>query len=218
MAAALATTAPWRERILAWLWLALYGYLIFKRPHNTSIASAMLGALFLIGYFVGRMRSLAPMVATTGIIATMVIPQVPTWLNRNAEPVPLDIAAVRGDILYIPSNDWNPATPLWAFAYSGSLGRGPVTIDSSGRLTSDVPALRALFGEAVMLGALKPELQLMARGLARGMSVAWFRPLERDRHDDELMPVLKQAGATVEERTVIIRGRPWVLGRARVLP
>jgi hypothetical protein len=141
-------------------------------------------------------------------------PQMPTWLNRQAAPLSPDVAAVRGDILYIPNNDWNPATALWAFAYNGSLGLRHASIGPAGRPVSDAPALNALFGPTLLLGSSDDELTMMAAGLKSGMSVACFRPVPSDALHTRLLTALARAGAKIEERPVHIRDRDWMLGTA----
>lgn len=197
----------------ALLWIALLIYLVAKRPHGTSVASASLSGLFLVAYLAGQLRSLMAPVATAVALALtpafMFLPQTRLWEKQP----PLDAALLyQSDILFMPDNYWNAATPLQALAFNGALALHPVYLAADGRPTVSASAFHALFPGKVLIGASERELGMLRSGLQRGMKVSWTRPPERD--NASLRKVLAVAGATVREVPAERAGRKWMVGTA----
>jgi hypothetical protein len=205
----------------ALLWAGLLFYLIYKRPHLTSMASATLAGLFLIALFGSRLsRYSSPLAAAIPIVAAAILCVTPAFkfypqMQWTGSPSTLDLTTLdSGDILFMPSNWWNASVPLQAFAYNGQMAIRPARIGSDGRPTADAPAFRAVFGEKLLLGNSIYELSLLQTGLRRRMSVVWTRPPDHD--DVAFREALASVGASVNEQQVSHRGSTWFVGRAVV--
>lgn len=198
------------------VWLAVYIYLIAMRPHDTSLASAMLSSLF-VGCL--HLQRYGPSVSTSAIAGAIGIGLggLPFWELRGvSRSESSEAAQFRAEILYLPDNYWNAATPLQAFAYNGGLLLRPQRIEN-GRPVSDSPTFRALFGPTVMLGASDFEIEAMVAGLRDGMSVSWTRKRGRPRTpaDEALERALNAVGATTTEREMFYHGAWWTFATAR---
>lgn len=204
------------ESVAALVWVALLAYLVLKRPHFTSVASASLGGLFLIAYVAGRMRSVTVSGATSLVLmltpAFVLLPQ-RQW--AHAPPMAQEAMLRASDILFIPDNYWNAATPIQAFAFNGGLALRPVHPDAEGNPSMTAPTFQTLFGPKVILGASERELALLEHGLANGRSVAWTRPATaQGTEPGKLFHILRRLHATIAECEVAYRGGRWLVGRA----
>jgi hypothetical protein len=141
----------------------------------------------------------------------------PDWLAREPIVTPPEAREISGDILFMPGNDWNAATPLQALAFNGGLALRPALMGPDGKPTSNAPAFQAVFGKSVLLGDSPWELILMAAGLNKGLTVTWTRRADSSTSPSfaKLQDVLRSNGAAQQERTMVYHGAPWLTGRAR---
>ncbi|RTL65252.1 MAG: hypothetical protein EKK41_20390 [Hyphomicrobiales bacterium] len=198
-------------------WLLVYVYLVYRRPHYTSVGSTLLSSLFIVCLHLQRLRA----ELAVGVVAVSIglcVFNLSSWsLVSLSEPPPPEAANFRAELLYLPDNYWNAATPFQAFAYNGGLALRPPRLDN-GRPISDAHTFRKLFGPSVLLGESPYEVDLMVAGLRNGMTLAWTRRVARERTsaDDALETALQRSGATTTTRTVHYHGDVWIFGSARV--
>lgn len=218
-AAGLSLSLPRGRRLAALAWLALYGYLIIKRPHSTSMASAEIGTLFVIGLALQRL-SVWPGAVAAAAVGSFATVHAPYWLAREPYVMPPQARAFHGDILFMPGNNWNAATPIQALAYNGGLALRPPALDRDGKPTAPAPAFRAVFGNTVLLGESPTEITMMTDGLKKGMTVVWTRPSDSEQSASykALQGVIRDAATSVSEAPVDYHGSTWLFGRASTRP
>lgn len=198
-------------------WLLAYVYLVYRRPHYTSVGSALFGSLFIICLYLQRLRVEVAALSVAASVGLCVANPSLWWLERVSEPTPPEAKNFRADLLYLPDNYWNAATPFQAFAYNGGLALRAPRIEN-GRPVSDAPTFQTLFGPSVLVGESPYEVDVMVAGLRNGMTLAWTRRVARERTsaDDALERALRQSGAGKAETTVNYHGALWTFGTARV--
>jgi hypothetical protein len=175
-----------------------------------------MGALFIVGLAVQRLRFAwaATITAAAGLVAAMHMP----FLVELPTPIPPKATAFRGDILFMPSNDWNAATPIQATAYNGGLALREFYFDEHGRPARKTPAFRSLFGSTIAVSDYTPEREYIGLALRQGLTVAWTRPMNSDNTDFNrtLQSAINATGAVAHKEPVEYHGRTWIFGRASI--
>lgn len=198
---ALAIAAGTRRLLIAGvaLWLAPFGYLLARRVHDTSAASLLFVALAVIALLtltLPRWRSLGYAVLAAGLIGVPLLTRPPfapvratAWLNQRAWEAG-DAAVDTADNLsrwevtagrhywYVPNNLWVSAVPAAMMAYNGGLGMFPLTVvkDELTGYSRGGGALRALFGDMVLLGGSEFERFSLLQAFDAGRPILWSDP------------------------------------------
>lgn len=196
-------------------WLAVYLYLVAKRPHDTSMASFAISLGFMAAFLALQFESikrkaliLSALVAVAVVGASMdrfqairvlATSKAPDAENVYAENVALaDKFFPAGAVWYMPSNDWNSTYGPQGFAYNGGL--------AINRPREKQAVFRRLFpGHDVALN-----LEEVPALLNDGAAIYWTRPIDSDHRP--LFAALD--GALIEEQHGLINGNAWIFGRA----
>lgn len=215
------------EAFLSALWILLFAYVLWKRPHDSTLASAGLALVFICSRFLplyGRLIS----VAVASLIAIMSLNYnkflFSQKIQRTYHPSTVPDWFKPTGVLFVPSNYWNAAIPLQTFGYNGLLGLHPI-VEDGGRLRYQQggKALQALFGEILVA----TRIDHAALALEKKISVFWTRPadnsaphyVESARKDySDFRQLLTKDGAEVVETCGPHRGMFWCFGVARPKP
>lgn len=218
-------TSPARpvERILALVWALGFGYLIWRRPHDTSISSAATAFLFMALYFVRRWPALAAvaLLLLAGAVADNFdrLRILRSNLANAGKPIgvlstPFDLTGM----IFLPDNDWNAGLAVQAVGYNGGLGLYPIKVNPSGLLTYEYGgrAFHAIFPTAFIVG---DDANLLAAGLEAGIPLWWTRPEPPDRPEMQrrinlVGNVVERAGLHIQTKTFTVNGNRWLFQRA----
>jgi hypothetical protein len=190
-------------------WVAVYLYLIARRPHDTSMASFAISLGFMAAIVALQFERRALILSALVIVAfvgsmfgpfnelqnTFAKPR-----NKNAENVARADAFFNppGAVWFIPSNDWNSTYSPQGFAVQGGLALRP-------RERREI--FRRLFSGADLALNLG-EASEQFRG---GAAIYWTRPIDSD--PTALFKALE--GARITEQRGELRGVGWIFGKAK---
>lgn len=205
------------------LWVAGLTYLLWRRPHDTSIASAATALTFLTVYFI-RTRSALIVVSgllVAGAAADGFSRERSFYTVITAQYDPSPVPKIYG-MIYQPDNYWNAGFAVQAFGYNGELGfYYPIenAPDGSPRYSAGGKAFQSLFPGVVMIADSPPTLDVAERALKSGVPIWWTRqdPVQANSTPgslDRINAIIKQAGAEVETFPITVDGHPWLLQKA----
>jgi hypothetical protein len=228
-AALLFSTAPQFDRFAAFAWLCGFVYLIWRRPHDTSIASAATAMTFVTVYFVRTWNLTAVTLAVllsgaaaNGFDRTAWIAD----LARNghkSQSITSPIPKISG-MFFQPDNYWNAGLAVQAFGYNGELGfYYPIESTPNGKpkYQTGGKSFQALFPGVVMIADSAATLDVASKGLIAGVPLWWTRkdpvqPNSTAGSLDRLNAIINKAGAKIETFRIIVDGHPWLLQKAQV--
>jgi hypothetical protein len=213
-----------QARLAGAAWLLGSAYVLWRRPHDTSIASASTAMIFLIAYFV-RSR-----VALTGVAALLVSTAAVTgFVNLRAlqsfarNQKATNISYPVGAMIFLPDNYWNAGLAVQAFGYNGQLAYDyPITSADDGhpRYSSGGKAFQALFPDTVMIQDTPYTLNVAETALLAGIPLWWTDrdPMPADEvpgRAERLQDLIKKTGATVETHGIAGPDGQWQIHVAR---
>lgn len=207
----------------ALFWVLVVAYLLWKRPHDTSIASAATVLTFLAVYFVQTRIALAVVIGIFAVGATLDDFSRVKFIRGTitASPSQAAIPKITG-MLFQPDNYWNAGLSVQAFGYNGELGFYYPTEsapDGTPRYSVGGKAFQALFPDVVMIADSTVTLDVAERGLKAGVPIWWtrqdpIRPGATPGSLDRISAVIERAGAKLETFPIVVGGHHWLLQRA----
>lgn len=223
----LLVTSP-EDRIMrsaALLWLVGISYLLWRRPHDTSIASAATVLTFVTTYFIRTKVSLA-------VVTALVFYGAASTSFENIRSIRATIASgsatdygqipnISG-MLFMPDNYWNAGLAVQAFGYNGELGLYyPIHTAANGNAeyVYGGKALRAMFPGVTIITDNGPALDVAERAVMAGEPLWWTQhdpaPGAPATNSDRLNAMIARTGAAVETYDLHVIGHSWLLQKAQ---
>ena len=201
------------------IWTMLYGYLLWKRPHDTSLTSAYISFSFIIAVLcVSKMRAIFVTLGVASLyLCSVAFHSGLTHLNfKGSEPVDIPSGFAQSGMLLMPNNYWNSGIPAQAFLYNGNIGFYPVRVDKNGALyyENGGKAVQALFGDLFLVGDDESSYKTIESGLNGCLPLFWTRPDAKNDISTLLFLRLKASKAHYQEQVVSIHGKRWLFGKA----
>jgi hypothetical protein len=225
--------------LIANFWLLLYLLMLSRRPHDSTLTSISLSALFIITYmiflFPSSCRNAAGITAVTLLAGAAVITHFPaerelsailgTKIDNVEAADSLTEMADRSQcaIWFMPSNYWNAVLIPQLLGYNGGLGLYPVT-DSSGQLSYEkATVFRRLWPNTFIMGASSAQIEKIDLAVTKGATVFYTRPAESidvpvDPSYSLLLHGLRASGYSLVEVPVLYNGRHWLFGHSEITP
>jgi hypothetical protein len=221
-------TSPARviERCWAVVWPFGFVYLIWRRPHDTSLASAATAFLFMALYFVRRWPALiaVAIILLAGATADRFerLSGLRSILQNAGKPISDAEFPDLFGMIFLPDNEWNAGLAVQAIGYNGGLGfYYPLKVNLNGLPTyaSGGRAFQALFPRTVIIAANASSLAAAEAGLKTGIPLWWTRPEqprspEMQRRMKLIGDVVERSGAHVQTQQIKISNEPWLFQRA----
>lgn len=225
--ALLTSPAPILQRMACAAWLCGFTYLVWRRPHDTSIASAATAVTFVTIYLARTWYPLAAVASLLLIGAASDGFERTKWIGdilRNGHALPSEapqIPQITG-MFYQPDNYWNAGLAVQAFGYNGELGyyysvaNNP---DGTPRYIEGGRAFQTLFPGIVMIADSPSWLSVAEVALRAHVPIWWTRqdpvqPNSTPGSLDRLNAMIERTGAKVETFPIITDGHPWLLQKA----
>lgn len=178
----------------------LFGYLLYKRPHDSSLASALIGMLFWNAYFLLRMPEIPQFrfSVTYASVFLLCWPFLNTgvlnewfhkhpiesrqyfhYMRESAKFCNFDDA--EKTMMFMPDNQNNSFCPLHGLAYNGGIGIYPMEMSNKGQLSYKVGgrAINSLFGNVVVVGGTDAEINGLRMELVQKSNIFWAEPIEK---------------------------------------
>jgi hypothetical protein len=217
-------------------WLLLYLRMLAQRPHDTTLTSIGLSALFAVAFsvllFPKGGRILAATLAAALLTVAAAITHFPgknelsaIWNTKYEDIEVADRFADLADkcpyaIWYVPINEWNAAMAPELLGYNGGLGHYAVYY-VSGHLSYNGKgaAFLRLWPNTYLIGADGADIINIKLAVKDGATVFYTKPddsvnswvpIEYTR----LMNCLHEVGCGVVEVPVMLKGQHWVFGHS----
>jgi hypothetical protein len=226
IALAISTERPLTQ-LFAVAWIAGITYLLWRRPHDTSIASAATILTFIVAYFATRRAALISVVMLLlGGAALQNFDRLrweaavllTGWGNTESAGLP----AIQG-MIFLPDNTWNASLAPQAFGYNGELGfYYPIKSGNDGKpaYAEGGKAFQALFPDTVLIAGDANSMTVAEKALKIGVPLWWTRtdPLSKGSSPadfERIEELVAKTGSTVTTYTFVGRtGAKWLLQRA----
>jgi hypothetical protein len=214
------------ERAAALLWGAVLAYLIWKRPHDTSIASAATTLTFLVAFFIRSVPAVA--VALTLVIGGAAAEDFDRLRWERAilqdgwgSGSPVNLPQISG-MLFMPDNYWNAGLSVQALGFNGMLGyyyRIENSADGTAKYQEGGKAFQALSPGVVIIRDTTYALEVAERALISGDVLWWTRrdPIPAQSmvgSFDRIKEIIGRAGASIETFKFSVNGEDWLLQKA----
>lgn len=214
------------ERSAALLWSVVLAYLIWKRPHDTSIASAATVLTFLVAYFIRSAPAIVvALVLLIGGAGAENFDRL-RWergilQNGWSTGAALNLLQISG-MLFMPDNYWNAGLTVQALGFNGLLGyyyRLETGGDGRAKYQEGGKAFEALSPGVVIIPDTTYALEIAKRALASGETLWWTRrdPIPASSIPgslDRISEIVRSSGASVETVKFRANGEDWLLQKA----
>lgn len=220
------STVSLRERTAAIIWVLGFAYVVWRRPHDTSIASAATAFTFIAIYFVRKWSTLV--VVTSFLISGAALEGFDRikweyatirnggwWLTSQEE-----FSDLTG-MIFLPDNGWNAGLSVQALGYNGGLGLYPLRSNANGLPYYEYGgrAFQALFPNTVII-LEGTSFAAAEAALKAGVPIWWTRPDPPDRPEMErrmglVRDLVERSGASIQTRHIKVNGQDWLFQSAR---
>jgi hypothetical protein len=217
------------QSVAAFLWVAMYVLMVSARLHQTSIASALLGFIFITCYlgsiFTNYTRFISLVVfgsAVSFMCCYIGSPYVPYRLFNKA--LRQEFNFTPKGMLFIPNNYWNARFPVQAFGYNGQLGLYPSGVDDKGEIKYECggKVFQKFFNGVLLVGHNEQDWNTIQAGILSGAPLHWAY-IKSDKYPTDAMrdidivlkQKLKMLGATIVEKEVSYQSNVCIVGSAQ---
>jgi hypothetical protein len=214
----------------------LFFYLIYKRPHDSSITSISLSciALFSIAFLTLKVKNSLLILACFLITFKYIHSGFRlhdfeftrlqgVFAGSKSE---IDFAKKFEDeardakfcLWFLPGNHWNACLLPQALGYNGGLALRPLRYSGGMPFIENAEAFTSIWPKTVIVGNSSYEKSVIKDAMQNGAEIFWTRPLVIDpqinENNIELYEMLASIGATITERQAKYRGITWIFGTA----